>query len=127
MFDVGFWEIALIFILLLVVVGPERLPKLARTAGFWIGKARSMVSAMKAEVEQELHLDEVRRSLAQQTHAEEFKRLADQVRSINSDVRTIGSEVRTSLEKPPSLAEPAAADSPPTKPAASASNPPAVK
>lgn len=127
MFEVGFWELALIFVLLLVVVGPERLPKMARTAGFWVGKARRMVAAMRSEVEQELHLDEVRRSLAQQAHTEEFQRLADQVRSINSDIRAIGSDVRTSIEKTPSLAKSADADHQPSEPAATASNPPSVK
>ena len=51
MFDVGFSEILLILVIALIVVGPERLPKLARTAGLWIGKARSIVSSVKAEVE----------------------------------------------------------------------------
>ena len=38
MFDVGFWELAMIAVVALLVVGPERLPKLARTAGLWLGK-----------------------------------------------------------------------------------------
>ena len=47
MFDMGFWEVVLIFVILLIVVGPERLPKLARTVGLWVGKARTMVSSVR--------------------------------------------------------------------------------
>ena len=43
MFDVGFWELSLIGAIMLVVLGPERLPGVARTAGFWIAKIRRMV------------------------------------------------------------------------------------
>jgi sec-independent protein translocase protein TatB len=42
MFDIGFWEMAFIGVIALVVIGPERLPGVARTAGLWVGKARRM-------------------------------------------------------------------------------------
>ena len=100
MFDVGMWEITLIFVLLLVVVGPERLPKLARTIGLWVGKARNIVASVKAEVEQELKVEELKRSIAQQTNVDEFKRLANQVKSINSEVASVGKDIRRSTEKP---------------------------
>ena len=100
MFDVGMWEITLIFVLLLVVVGPERLPKLARTIGLWVGKARNIVASVKAEVEQELKVEELKRSIAQQTNVDEFKRLANQVKSINSDIASAGADIRRSTEKP---------------------------
>ena len=107
MFDVGMWEITLIFVLLLVVVGPERLPKLVRTIGLWVGKARSIVASVKAEVEQELKVEELKRSIAQQTNVDEFKRLANQVKSINSDIASVGADIRRSTEKPLSSSTPA--------------------
>lgn len=55
MFDIGFWELLLIAVIALVVVGPERLPGLARTIGFWIGKARRMVASVREEIDQELN------------------------------------------------------------------------
>jgi sec-independent protein translocase protein TatB len=61
MFDVGFWEIFLIFILALVVIGPERLPGAARTAGLWVGKARRYIEGVKSEVEQEFDVSEFKR------------------------------------------------------------------
>lgn len=98
MFDVGFWEIVLIFVIMLIVVGPERLPQVIRTAGLWIGKARSMVASVRAEVERELNIDELRRSVMEQTDSEEFRKLADQVKEINSDLRSAGEEFRSSID-----------------------------
>ncbi|MEW8587286.1 MAG: twin-arginine translocase TatA/TatE family subunit, partial [Candidatus Thiodiazotropha sp.] len=40
MFDVGFWELTIIALVALIVIGPERLPKVARTAGLWLGRGR---------------------------------------------------------------------------------------
>ncbi|ADE13269.1 twin-arginine translocation protein, TatB subunit [Nitrosococcus halophilus Nc 4] len=63
MFDIGFWEILVILVILLVVVGPERLPTVARTTALWIRKARRFVSQIKQEVEEELRAEELRQSL----------------------------------------------------------------
>lgn len=53
MFDIGFWELSLILVIALLVVGPEKLPKLASTAGRWAGQARRMVSNLQRELERE--------------------------------------------------------------------------
>ena len=53
MFDVGFFELMLIAVVALLVVGPERLPRLAKTAGLWVGKAKRFVSNVKTDIEQE--------------------------------------------------------------------------
>jgi len=66
MFDVGFWEILLILILALVVIGPERLPGAARTAGLWVGKARRYVEGVKSEVGQEFDVSEFKRIIHNQ-------------------------------------------------------------
>ncbi len=60
MFDIGFWEMFLILILALLVVGPERLPKAARTAGYWFGKARRYVEGVKEEVASEFDVSELK-------------------------------------------------------------------
>lgn len=69
MFDVGFWELALIGLVLLVVVGPERLPKLARTAGLWLGRGRRMLSSVKAEIDREIKADELKEILNKQAQS----------------------------------------------------------
>jgi len=66
MFDVGFWEILLILILALVVIGPERLPGAARTLGLWVGKGRRYIEGVKSEVEQEFDISEFKRVIHNQ-------------------------------------------------------------
>lgn len=66
MFDIGFWELFLILILALLVVGPERLPKAARTAGYWFGKARRYVEGVKEEVASEFDVSELKRMVHNQ-------------------------------------------------------------
>ena len=62
MLEGSFWELALIFVLALVVFGPERLPGLARTMGLWIGRARAVVRNMTEQLERELAADEMRKA-----------------------------------------------------------------
>lgn len=66
MFDIGFWEIMLISILAMVVIGPERLPKVARTAGHWFGKTRRFIEGVKGEVESEFDTSELKRLMHNQ-------------------------------------------------------------
>ena len=70
MFDVGFSEILMVGLVALLVLGPEKLPKAARIAGFWLGKARSTVATVKIELQQELHAEEMRQLLKQQLATE---------------------------------------------------------
>jgi sec-independent protein translocase protein TatB len=65
-FDVGFTELMLIGIVALVVIGPERLPGVARTAGKYFGRLKRFMTTIKADVEQELRADELRAILADQ-------------------------------------------------------------
>ena len=66
MFDMGFTEMMLIGIVALVVIGPERLPGVARTAGKYFGRLKRFMTSVKADVEQELRADELRQILADQ-------------------------------------------------------------
>ncbi len=72
MFDIGFWELALIMVVALLVVGPERLPRLARTLGLWVGKARRFVSTVKADIDRELAAEELKKTLAKQAEVPEL-------------------------------------------------------
>ena len=66
MFDIGFWEILLILVLALIIIGPERLPGAARKAGYWIGRGRRFVEGVRSEVESEVDLTEFKRLLHNQ-------------------------------------------------------------
>ncbi len=66
MFDIGFWELVVLGLVALLVVGPERLPKLAYTAGKWLGKGRAMMGAVKAEIDKEIKAEELKRVLDEQ-------------------------------------------------------------
>lgn len=104
MFDVGFWELALIAVVVLIVVGPERLPGMMRKAGLWMGKARRLVSEVRAEVEREFQVEELRRSLSKQSGGEEIRQLADRIKVINTD---LNADVRGSDGAPSGAGKPA--------------------
>jgi len=69
MFDIGFWELAVIGVVALLVIGPERLPRVARTTGLWLGRARRFVSGVKADIDREIAADELKKAMAKQMDA----------------------------------------------------------
>ena len=62
MFDIGFTELIVIGVVALIVIGPERLPKVARTAGHLYGRLQRYVSTVKSDISREIQLDEIRRA-----------------------------------------------------------------
>lgn len=54
MFDIGFWELALIGVIALLVIGPERLPGVAHTVGMWIGKGKRLISSVQSDINREV-------------------------------------------------------------------------
>ena len=54
MFDIGFWELSLIMLLALLIVGPERLPGMVSTIGNWAGRAKFMARSLRMQMEREL-------------------------------------------------------------------------
>ncbi|MGH8372812.1 MAG: Sec-independent protein translocase protein TatB [Gammaproteobacteria bacterium] len=89
MLEGSFWELALIFVLALVVFGPERLPGLARTAGLWIGRARAVLRNLGEQLEHELEAEEMRKAAAQarellEASAANATRKPDDAKSSNS-------------------------------------------
>ncbi len=66
MFDFGFWELAVIGVIALLVVGPERLPSLAGQVGRFVGKARRMIASVRSDIESEIKAAELREILEKQ-------------------------------------------------------------
>lgn len=90
MFDIGFSELLLFGVIALIVLGPEKLPQAARTAGQWYAKLRRTVSTLKSEIEAELDLAETR----QQMQNELAK-----IRQTESDMKRELAEMRGSMQK----------------------------
>ncbi len=88
MFDIGISEIAVIAVVALVVIGPERLPKVARTVGTLLGRAQRYVNDVKAEVNREMELEELRKLQTQ---------MQDAARGIHEQVTTASAEVQTAM------------------------------
>lgn len=85
MLDIGWLELLLVFVLLLVVLGPARLPEVARTMGLWLGRLRRMYNNFKLEMEREVGMDDVRRQLHNEQIMSEMKALEQETKSILSD------------------------------------------
>ena len=66
MFDIGFWELCIIAVVALLILGPERLPTAARTAGKWFARIRNMINNVKQDIDRELQLDEIRTKMKEQ-------------------------------------------------------------
>jgi sec-independent protein translocase protein TatB len=66
MFDFGFWELAIVMVVALLVVGPERLPALAGQVGKWVGKARRMIASVRSDIESEIKAAELKEILEKQ-------------------------------------------------------------
>ncbi|MGQ7261295.1 Sec-independent protein translocase protein TatB [Vreelandella sp. V005] len=84
MLDIGFLELMLIGVVGLLVLGPERLPRAARTTGMWIGKIKRTVSGMQREISAQLEAEELRQKLNEQ-----HKKLDDSLKKAKLDVESI--------------------------------------
>lgn len=85
MFDFSFWEIIVVVVVALLVVGPERLPALARSIGTWVARIRRFVANAKAEMESEFNTADLRNLLSVQE--EEIKRLKLMMDETRQDVQ----------------------------------------
>lgn len=97
MFDVGFSELVMVGLVSLLVIGPERLPKVARMAGFWIGKIQQMIANVKVEIKQEFHAEEIRQLLKENEvmaylHDDKVPPVTSKLDSLSEDVLTAQSK-----------------------------------
>jgi sec-independent protein translocase protein TatB len=87
MFDVGFGELVLIALVALVVIGPERLPRVARTAGLWLGRARRMIISVKADIEREMKAEELKEILHKQARSNPLEEIIEDGKSTLKEFR----------------------------------------
>ncbi|WP_412479113.1 Sec-independent protein translocase protein TatB [Azonexus sp. IMCC34839] len=91
MFDIGFSELLVIGVVALVVIGPERLPKVARTLGHLLGRAQRYVNDVKADINREMQLDELKKLQSQ---------VAESARTLEDSVRQEYETARSAVEAP---------------------------
>ena len=105
MFDIGLSEILIVAIVALVVLGPERLPKAARLAGFWVRKARAQWYTVKAELESEMADEELKESLKasmadlQQTLSSHQEDLRHEMQALDSDLKQTLEDKKEDLQQ----------------------------
>ena len=87
MFNIGSFEVLLICVIALLVLGPERLPGAIRTAGLWIGRFRRSFYKVKSEIERELNADEIRRQLHNESIMAELEAAKDTVEETARDTQ----------------------------------------
>ena len=92
MFDLGFSELIVIAVVLLIVVGPERLPGVARTAGHLFGRMQRYITDVKADIRREMQLDEL-------------KKLQEQARTLEQSLREEVGKVQSDVQEALSLPE----------------------
>ena len=80
MFDVGFSELILVAVVALVVIGPKDLPRVARIAGLWLGRARRTLASVKLEIDRELKADELKEILNKQAQSVPLETLLEEPR-----------------------------------------------
>lgn len=90
MFDIAFSEMLIIAVIALLVIGPEKLPKVAKTVGHLLGKAQRYVSDVKSEINREMEIDELRKLQAEMQTA---------ARKVEGDVQTTLRDTEADLNK----------------------------
>jgi sec-independent protein translocase protein TatB len=111
MFDVGLSELMVIAVVALVVIGPERLPKVARTAGLLLGRLQRYVGDVKADINREMQLDELKKMQQEMTD-----QVTNLQASVTHEMREVESSVNTGIE--PLVADVAALPTPAVEAAA---------
>ena len=113
MFEIGFAELFLLGVIALLVVGPDRLPALARTVGVWVGRAQRLVGQVRADIEREVRADELRKA------AKEYSPTG-MLGDMRKEVEDFASEVSKPVDLDAEKAEPAKSGTSDTAPAAPA-------
>ena len=111
MFDIGFSELIVIALVALIVIGPERLPRVARTVGALLGRAQRYVNDVKADIQREVNMDELKD--LKSTFEDAAKSVEQSVHETEKELHATGESLNQSLSAAAESApEPAAQASP---------------
>ena len=81
MFDFGFWEIAIIGVITLILVGPEKMPSLARKAGLYFGKLNRFFNKVKSDINEEIRMDEIKEQISMDEEKIIFSEVTEDIQS----------------------------------------------
>lgn len=98
MFDPSFFELIVICVVALIVLGPDKLPGAIKTLGLWIGRLRRSFNNIKREIEQEVGADEIRRQLRNEAIMEKFNKAKSQVNESIESVKKEADEIKNDLD-----------------------------
>jgi sec-independent protein translocase protein TatB len=113
MFDIGFSELMVIGLVALIVIGPERLPRVARTIGHLAGRLQRYVADVKADINREVEMDELRkmRDSVQQAASNIETTVQGELNKVETDLNAAaGAAAGTANDNAPALAEKPASD-----------------
>jgi sec-independent protein translocase protein TatB len=111
MFDVGFSELIVIAVVALIVIGPERLPKVARTAGHLLGRLQRYVNDVKSDITREMQLEDLKK--LQQQVADQAKSLEQSVsQQLNSVETSLNESIAQGIADKPAIPPPLTLDTP---------------
>jgi sec-independent protein translocase protein TatB len=101
MFDIGFSELMVIGVVALIVVGPERLPRVARTLGHLAGRLQRYVSDVKADINREIELEDLKkvRDSMQQAASEFQGNFTSELNKVESDVKQTAEELQKTTDE----------------------------
>ena len=97
MFDIGMFEMVLIGVIALLILGPERMPEAARAAGRWAGKARRFITGIKQDVSSQMSMDELT----------ELRNLRDDLATAKTELNKFQQDANSTLNEEIKMAEPA--------------------
>ncbi|HTE15703.1 MAG TPA: Sec-independent protein translocase protein TatB [Burkholderiales bacterium] len=102
MFDIGFSEMIVIAVIALIVLGPEKLPRVARTAGHLLGRMQRYVNDVKADINREIELDELRKLQKEmQSTAQSIEHtVKGEITAVESEFKQIGDTTQKALSDP---------------------------
>lgn len=103
MFDIGFWEILIIGVVGLLVIGPERLPTVATLVGQWVGRLRRFANHMRSEIQQELEAEHLKQVLDEQNR--EMQSLRDEVSAVRDQAASASREAESATREAVAAAE----------------------
>jgi sec-independent protein translocase protein TatB len=102
MFDIGFSEMIVIAVIALIVLGPEKLPRVARTAGHLLGRMQRYVNDVKSDINREIELDELRKLQKEMQNAAQSleQTVRGEVNAVENEFKQIGDTAQKALSEP---------------------------